>query len=399
MKDSGPILVIDDDVDLGEFIAAAVLSTSLRCTVITDASALVAYLTPEPYLILLDLQMPGMDGIEVLRKLGELHCTVGIVLMSGIGRRVIETAEKLAVALHLNVVGHLNKPFRLAELERVLHSHTAHSVLSDAQRVVQPPITDDDLRLAVERNQFVLHYQPQIDIPTGNILGVEGLARWIHPDRGLIFPDLFIDRIETLRIMVPFGWLIVERGLSDLVHLAPESDPPLRVSLNASVSSLSDLRFPDVLISCISKYGIAPERLMLEITETGLIKEPSQTLDVLTRLRMKQIQLSIDDFGTGYAMMEQLRNIPATELKIDRSLVQTMHLNHSDRVLVRKIIEMAHELGIEVLAEGVETLDQLNSLRLDGCDSAQGYLFSRPLPPDKMARWIENYRYRQSLSG
>ena len=164
------------------------------------------------------------------------------------------------------------------------------------------------------------------------------------------------------------------------------------LSLNASVYSLHDLKFPDMLVSIAEKHGISPANVTIEITESGLIEELSRTLDILTRLRMKQVKLSIDDFGTGYATMQQLRNIPATELKIDKSFVQDMQGNEKDRIMVRKTIEMGHELGMRVVAEGVETREQLDILRQDGCDCVQGYLFSRPLPPAELVVWLKTYR-------
>jgi EAL domain-containing protein (putative c-di-GMP-specific phosphodiesterase class I) len=164
------------------------------------------------------------------------------------------------------------------------------------------------------------------------------------------------------------------------------------LSVNESVYSLHDLKFPDIFVSLAEKHGISPGNVTIEITESGLIEELSRTLDILIRLRMKQVKLSIDDFGTGYAMMQQLKNIPATDLKIDRSFVQQMNGNDRDRVMIRKTIELAHELGMKVVGEGVETKAQLEMLRSNGCDSAQGYYFSRPVPPAELVRWLEAYR-------
>jgi EAL domain-containing protein (putative c-di-GMP-specific phosphodiesterase class I) len=164
------------------------------------------------------------------------------------------------------------------------------------------------------------------------------------------------------------------------------------LSLNASVYSFHDLKFPDMLVSIAEKNGVSPATVTIEITESGLIEELWRTLDILTRLRMKQIKLSIDDFGTGYASMQQLKNIPATELKIDRSFVMDMESSEKDRIMVRKTIELGHELGMSVVAEGVETREQLDLLRLYDCDCAQGYFFSRPLPPAELVSWLKTYR-------
>jgi EAL domain-containing protein (putative c-di-GMP-specific phosphodiesterase class I) len=335
--------------------------------------------------------MPEMDGIEFLRLLGEQKCKVGIVLMSGVGKRIRETAEQLAQILGLSIVGHLQKPFRLAELELVL----ARSAGPPTMPIVQPEaqITkNEELRTAVERNEFVLHYQPLIDVATGGITGVEALVRWQHPERGLIFPDDFIGRMEELGLIDELGWIVVNRGLSEVGQFASGDRKRFMLSLNESAYSLHDLKFPDIFVSIAEKHGVSPANVTIEITESGLIQELSRTLDILTRLRMKDVNLSIDDFGTGYAMMKQLQNIPATELKIDATFVQDLQNSEQDRIMVRKTIEMGHELGMHVVAEGVETREQLDFLRLNGCDGAQGYLFSRPLPPHELLVWLESYR-------
>jgi EAL domain-containing protein (putative c-di-GMP-specific phosphodiesterase class I) len=147
-------------------------------------------------------------------------------------------------------------------------------------------------------------------------------------------------------------------------------------------------------VGLAQKHRVPASSIMVEITESGLMRDLSYALDVLARLRMKNVQLSIDDFGTGYAMMQQLVNVPATELKIDRIFVRNMHSNDSDRVMVEKTIELGHDLGMTVTAEGVETEAQLEFLRKKGCDRAQGYLFSRPLPPQQMIAWLSSYYVR-----
>jgi EAL domain-containing protein (putative c-di-GMP-specific phosphodiesterase class I) len=392
MKPVQKILVIDDEIDVGEFVSAAAEALGLECNATTDAKAFLDALTPDTTLILLDLLMPEMDGVELLRLLGERKCKAGIILMSGVGKRTLESAGQLAEVLGLSIVGHLQKPFRLKELEDVLQRQPEPAPAPTVQQTSQPVITDDELRHAIARNEFVLHYQPQIDIATGHVTGVEALVRWQHPERGLIFPDNFIPRLEALHLIDDLGWIVVNRGISEVAQFADSDGTPLMLSLNESVYSLHDLKFPDRFVSLAEMYGVSPVNLTVEITETGLIRELSKTLDILTRLRMKQVKLSIDDFGTGFAMMQQLQNIPATELKIDKSFVMQMGDNERDRIMVQKTIEMGHQLGMHVIAEGVETQEQLDFLRLHQCDSAQGYFFSRPLPPPALLSWLQTYR-------
>ena len=392
MKHAQKILVIDDEIDVGEFVSEAAQAIGFDCTATTDAKTFLETLTPETTLILLDLMMPEMDGVELLRLLGERKCKAGIVLMSGVGKRTMESAEQLAHTLGLSIVGHLQKPFRLAELEQVLKIHAEPKAEPAARQLPKIAIQKEELRHALDCNEFVLHYQPQIDIATGRVIGVEALARWQHPERGLIFPDDFIGRMEELGLIDELGWAVASRGMSEVGQFANGDGKAPMLSLNESVSSLHDLKFPDIFVSLAEKKGVSPANLTVEITETGLIEGLSNTLDILTRLRMKQVKLSIDDFGTGYAMMQQLKNIPATELKIDKSFVMDMHNNDRDRIMVQKTIELGHELGMHVIAEGVETQEQLDLLRAYGCDSAQGYFFSRPIPSEEMVKWLKTYR-------
>jgi EAL domain-containing protein (putative c-di-GMP-specific phosphodiesterase class I)/ActR/RegA family two-component response regulator len=395
MRNVGNILVIDDEADVGEFICAAATGLELRCVATTDVADLPRLCTPETTLILLDLMMAEVDGIEVMRLLSGLKCEARIVLMSGISKRVLETAEKLGRALGLSVVGHLVKPFRLAELEDVLKTHATHEGLIPIKRVSEIFIPEGGLRRALDNNEFELYYQPQIEIATEKVLGLEALIRWQHPIQGLIYPDDFIGRAEATGLIDELGWMVANRGMSEFKQFANDGLALPRLALNVSVHSLRDLSFPDNFLALTEKHDVPLESVIIEITESGLIDQLSRTLDVLTRLRLKNVQLSIDDFGTGYAMMQQLVNIPATELKIDKLFVMNMDVNGSDRVMVQKTIEIGHELGMKVMAEGVETKAQLEYLRLKGCDSAQGYFFSRPLPLNQMVSWLEAYRARQ----
>jgi EAL domain-containing protein (putative c-di-GMP-specific phosphodiesterase class I)/CheY-like chemotaxis protein len=366
MRPAVKILVIDDEADVAEFIAAAAEGLGYKCVVTTDAAAVRKLYTPDTNLILLDLMMPEIDGIEVLRVLSNMRCKASILLMSGIAIRVMETAEKLARALGLHIAGHLMKPFQLSELEDALRRHAASEAVVAVERAARTVYPDETLRNALVGNEFVLHYQPQIDLETGNVFGVEALARWQKEGRNLVYPDNFIPRVEALGLIDDFGWLVAERGMSEVKRFADGDRVAPRLALNVSVHSLRDLQFPDTLMSMLKKHGLPADGVMIEITESGLIDELSRSLDVLARLRVK----------------------------IDKIFVLNMQMNNSDRVMVQKTIEIGHELGMKVTAEGVETREQLEFLRRQGCDSAQGYFFSPPLPAHEMVYWLDAYRSR-----
>jgi EAL domain-containing protein (putative c-di-GMP-specific phosphodiesterase class I) len=385
------VLVVDDDPDVGEFIFTAAEAMNFQCITTSRAQDFMAAFHPGFTLVILDLVMPGMDGVELLRWLGQQECRAGVLLMSGMDKRVLESAESLAQLLGLTVVGALRKPFRLAELESVLMGFAGDTAVPPPRGRVSIAVSKSDLQRAIDQRQFVLHYQPQIDIASGDVVGLEALVRWRHPEFGLIYPDSFIALAESCGLIDQLGWLVVDRGLAEAQSFISQEGRLMTLSLNVSAHSLTDLQFPDKLISLTTRHGVAPERVILEVTESGLFDNLSSALDVLTRLRIRRVQLSIDDFGTGYAMMQQLRNVPATEIKIDKSFVADMHQNDAAHVVVQKTIEIGHELGLKVLAEGVETAEQLKFLRANGCDLAQGYFYSRPLPMPDLLNWFRYF--------
>jgi len=388
------ILVIDDDADMCDLIAATASDLGLRCQTAKSSEAFFEALAPDTDLILLDLIMPHIDGIEILRRLGESRHQAGIVVMSGVGTRVLQTAETLASALGLSIVGQLTKPFSIAQLEEIFTRSPVTAVSIVAGEVAPSPFGAAEILSAVEQEEFVLHYQPQVEIATGRCLGVEALVRWQHPTRGLIPPNDFIQFAEQFDLIDRLTWLILKRGMSEMGGMMDPGGDNLTVSFNLSVRSLRDLTFPDNFISITREYDVLPEKVILEITESGLIRELTRTLDVMARLRMKGVRLSIDDFGTGFSMMQQLRHIPANELKIDKSLVQSLQSDDS-KVMVEKIIELTNELDMVSVAEGVETSQQLGFLRDKNCDIAQGYLFSKPIPLHELLVWLEAHQTRR----
>jgi EAL domain-containing protein (putative c-di-GMP-specific phosphodiesterase class I)/ActR/RegA family two-component response regulator len=391
MANTDRVLVIDDDSTVCELVSALARTMGLVCETTKDPATFLDRVTPDTSIILLDLMMPEMDGIEVLRLLGERQCKAHILLMSGMDKRVLETAEKLAQSLGLPVVGHLQKPFPLNELRDVLLSIAVLETPESLQEAPVFSISDEQLRNAITRNEFMNYYQPQVNLQTGQVVGVEALARWQNPELGVVLPDNFITRLENLGLIDELCWRAAELAFSEVKTLVTKNDVLPRVSINVSMHSLRQLDFPDSMMRLAKKYNFPPSAIAIEITESRLMSEISHTLDVLTRLRMKKFQLSIDDFGTGYAMMRQLQTVPATELKIDKSIIETMHVNDSDRVMVEKIIEMGHELKMEVIAEGVVAQEQYDLLRAKGCDAAQGYLFSKALSVHELAKWLKTY--------
>jgi EAL domain-containing protein (putative c-di-GMP-specific phosphodiesterase class I)/CheY-like chemotaxis protein len=386
------ILVIDDDPVIGQFLSRLGAGRDLTCDVTTTAEGFLELLSPETSLIFLDLIVPGIDGIQLLRLLSERRCTTPIIIMSGVDRRVLETAERLAKALDLRVIGRLQKPFRLAQVETILQEFRRKALPTPDSHPTGAAIADCDLVRAIENDELVVHYQPQVDLRSDEVIGFEALVRWQRTPQTLVFPDAFIPRVEALGLIDRLGWSVNRRGLSELKRFAQTGSTLPTLSVNVSAFSLLDLNLPANLASLADEHGIDSERIIVEVTESGLFKDLSKVLDVLARLRMKGFQISIDDFGTGYAMMQHLRHIPATEIKIDQSFVKNMQVSNSDRIAVEKTVEIGHELGMKVVAEGVETAEQLEFLREINCDIGQGYYFSKPLGSEALQIWLSKYR-------
>jgi diguanylate cyclase (GGDEF)-like protein len=244
------------------------------------------------------------------------------------------------------------------------------------------------LRRAIAQRNIDIYVQPQVSLATGRVISVEALARWNDPERGAIPPEEFIPLAEKTGLVRPLTALVLERAIEACAGWQRTS-PGLAVAVNLSVHSLRDEGLDDEIAGVLERFGLAPELLTLEITETSIMTDPDSTRDLVDRLRMLGVRLSIDDFGTGYSSLSHLRRLPVQEVKVDRSFVQRMHEECDDASIVRSIIELARTLDLEVVAEGVEVGAAMEMLRSMGCHIAQGYVISRPMPVAELAGWLE----------
>lgn len=244
----------------------------------------------------------------------------------------------------------------------------------------------NDLRSAINNDQLILHYQPKIDIQQHKHIGYEALLRWEHPERGMIPPDDFIPYAEITDLIHPLTLWVLE---SSLIQSAKWSQEGLihHISINLSARNLLDNNLPNKLAALLKTYNVEPSSIELEITESSLMTDPENALHNLNQLHGLGVQLSIDDFGTGYSSLSYLRQMPIHKLKIDKTFVLDMDSNHGDRVIVESTINLAHNLGLKVVAEGVENIEVLALLDGLGCDEAQGYYISRPQVVHNLQAW------------
>jgi diguanylate cyclase (GGDEF)-like protein/PAS domain S-box-containing protein len=243
---------------------------------------------------------------------------------------------------------------------------------------------ENDLRRAIDQEEFVIHYQPMVDLQTGELWGMEALVRWDHPERGLLEPSEFVPVAEESGLVIPMGEQILREACFRAKEWQEENPriPPLVMSVNLSASQLSRLDLADTVERVLGETGLEGNRLTLDVTETVYVKVLAGNEAILDRLKALGVRFSIDDFGTGYSALSYLKRLPADAIKIDQSFVEGLGKDVEDTAVIRMIIELAHTLGLEVIAEGVETEEQVALLKEMGCDFAQGYHFSKPLPPE-----------------
>jgi EAL domain-containing protein (putative c-di-GMP-specific phosphodiesterase class I) len=388
------ILILDDEIGIVDLIAD--LASEMGCTSIIkviNSNNFVSQYTDEIDFIFLDLYMPETDGIEILHFLGESNSTASIVLMSGVDEKVLQTAVIIARSYGLNIVGTLTKPIPLHQLEYVLSEpkNFSKKVFQKSDR----KIDKSDLERALESNEeLVLFYQPQIQIQKQRFYGFEALIRWKHPEYGLIFPDQFISLAEESNLIKQLTWYVIKTTIKTLLDWRKEGYE-IRVSINVSVDDLQDLNFPQLLYENMKVHNLSPYQITLELTESKLMGDDPQSLEILTRLRMKGFEISIDDFGTGYSSLEQLSRVPFNELKVDKSFVLDCLHNPDSRTIVESTIQMAHNMGLTVVAEGIESKAILKYIKSLGCEVGQGYVFSPALNYMDALNFIKNINLKE----
>jgi EAL domain-containing protein (putative c-di-GMP-specific phosphodiesterase class I) len=244
------------------------------------------------------------------------------------------------------------------------------------------------LRRALERKELVLHYQPQISLTSGAVIGVEALIRWQHPELGLVPPARFIAIAEDSGLIVPIGEWVIHEACRQAMAWQQAGLPPLLMAVNLSAVQFRRGNVEQTVTHALQASGLDASLLELELTESILIQNVEQVLAAVKRLKLLGVKLSIDDFGTGYSSLSYLKRFDIDKLKIDRSFIRDLATDPDDAAIVRAIIQMAHSLNLTVIAEGVETLDMLQRLRDFQCDEAQGYHFARPMPADEFARYL-----------
>ncbi|MGZ5146303.1 MAG: EAL domain-containing response regulator [Burkholderiales bacterium] len=342
-----------------------------------------------PDVIICDLKMPIMDGLEFIRRIGTTGFRGSVVILSALDHALIAAAEAMTKAYGINLLGAITKPVTLESLEALLRRHGAAPPKLRPRSTSRPSFTLDEVIEGLEQNQFEPFYQPKVELATRRIVGAEALARWRHPQEGIVLPGAFIKVLEEAGKIDELTWIMLRKAITFCSRLnATGTDSSIAVNL--SLKSLNNAELANRIIEIAERLNLAPAKICLEITESAATTNLGAALENLTRLRMSGFGLSIDDFGTGYSSMQQLVRIPFSELKIDRSFVANAGTHEAATVILTSSLQIARQLKIRAVAEGVETQQQWDYLQELGCDHAQGYFIAKPMEANSYVKWLRD---------
>ncbi len=393
----GSLLIVDDSAV--QRAHAVALCRELGMRMIYEASSgaealeLLSLLVLPPDLLIVDLEMPRMDGVQLIEKLHERGMRIPMIVASGRETALIQSVETMARNLGLPVLAGLQKPLCSATmLGALMRLDQQPGTLRESIDVdTASALGRQALASAIEAGEIGVHYQPKVDMRTGIVRGVEALARWQHATEGAVRPDHFVALAEREGLIHDLTLAVMDKALAQASAWNAHG-LRLSVAVNLSPRLLDQPSLVDEITRLAAAHGLHPEQVMLEITESSVVDCMGAALGVLARLRLKGFGLSIDDYGTGFSSMRQLARIPFTELKIDRSFIHGAHQRTNLRVILQSALDMSRQLGLVSVAEGIETMEDWRLLQECGCNIGQGYLIARPMPAEEMPRWLKRHQ-------
>jgi EAL domain-containing protein (putative c-di-GMP-specific phosphodiesterase class I)/CheY-like chemotaxis protein len=339
--------------------------------------------------IISDLEMPGMDGMEFMRHVGEAGRPVSVILSSALDPALVSSVEAMTRAYGITLLGAIEKPVTQEKVRALIAKYAPP--VAKAVRPSAESIPLDEIRRGLDAAEFEPFFQPKVRLRDGKVTGAEALARWRHPQKGVLAPYAFISEMEANGLIDSLMWVILEKSAS-LCRAWLSSGLEVTVSVNLSLKSLGEPGLAERITERVAAQGVAAKHIMLEITESAAMTEVAKALENLTRLRMKGFGLSIDDYGTGYSSMQQLSRIPFTELKIDQSFVISAIEKEQSKVILASSLDMARKLRLKAVAEGLETRAHWDLLRSLDCDVAQGYFIAKPIEAMAFRDWAAGWK-------
>jgi len=391
MPENYNLFILDDDPQYAELLSVIAIDEGWSVDYTTDPLNFLKREVSEQTILVLDLILPNVDGIEVIRALAGRRCYCPLILISGFDDKVLHSAQQLAEAHKMPVIATLTKPFALNKFIEILSNTKVNNDKKEAVQASNISFSKEELEHALNNDELLLHYQPQIEINSKEVKSIEALVRWHHPQLGLIYPDKFIALVEEFSLIDQLTSTVLSLACYDL-HKLNNHYPHLKLSVNVTSDNIISLAFPELLKNITDQHSITPNSLTLELTESAVMGHLTSSLDVLNRLRMKGFLLSIDDFGTGYSSLQQLYQAPFNELKIDRAFTSKMLHDEEAMIIVKICIMLGKMLNMKTLAEGVETQEIMDELQRLECDLAQGYFISKPMSYNQLMDWLPQYK-------
>jgi EAL domain-containing protein (putative c-di-GMP-specific phosphodiesterase class I)/CheY-like chemotaxis protein len=382
------LLIVEQDAAVIDLIGRIAKDAGFAVASAGSATSFVQLLESfRPSLVIIELNVPGIDGAALLASLAARASAANVVLIGGGDDQARTAAHELGVSRGLTMCGTLVKPLAAAEL--------ATKLIAMVHRTSE--LYADDLRRGITCGEFVPYYQPKASLTKGGWIvdGVEALARWRHPRRGLVMPSEFIPLAEQTGLIDELTCTMLNAALRQ-VRAWQEQGLRLVCAVNLPPGLFTDLGFPDRVAASLAETGVDGSQLVLEITETATMQNPTATMAILTRLRAKKVGLALDDFGTGLSSMTQLYQMPFSEMKIDKSLVMNVPASPEASAMLASLIELGHNLGVKICAEGVENRAALDALATMGCDRCQGYFISGAIPAAQIASFAARWNKENS---
>ncbi len=338
-------------------------------------------------LVFIDLEMPIMDGVELSRKIAKDKLANSVIILSSKDPSLISSIGTMAESDGLTVLGTFKKPMQISDLENSLNRLTTHKSTNESHKIYNR-LEVDDLIKGIKEKQITLFYQPKLTCKGLLLKGVEALARWNHPTLGFVSPVEFITAAEEFDVISELTHYLFDIALKQKVHWR-DHGINFHLAFNLSPLSLADDNLANNISSQVERHNIEPKEIVLEVTENAICGEISTAIETLAKLRLKGFKLAIDDYGTGFANAQQLSRVPATELKLDRILVDNVATRPQQLAILRSTVNLAKDLGLTTVAEGVENFDDFKLLLQLNIDLVQGYYFAKPMEAKKLVHWLQ----------
>lgn len=390
------VLVVDDSTAMRQVISASLNALGVERIDEADEGAAACQLmherNPAPELVICDLSMPGIDGVETIRRLARQKPGLSLIVCSALGSRLLSSVALMARQLGVRLLGTLGKPFALAQLEAMLDTHLAQP--APAHPAEPPMLSTVQLAEALQQDWVQVHYQPQIRLADSALVAVEALARIEHPTLGLISAPRFVSVADACCLAPTLAIRVMTLAIAQLGQWW-QSGLPIGLAINISPRALLRADLPDVATELATRASVPPSAITFELTEDSSLGS-FEILHVMNRFRLQGFGLAIDDYGAGMSGLERLKNMPFTELKIDRAFVDGAARDEEMRKILRSSVGLAHSLHLDVVAEGVETHEDWAVLRDVDCTRAQGFFAARPMPAGTFVNWASHWQEQRT---